>query len=261
MYTVMTQVAADALGLPVSRVRFELGDSRFPPAPSPAAPARSRASGRRCWRRRRRSAPRSCGWRWPTGGREWEGIDAAQLGFQGGVVSGPRGRVGLGQLLARKGVEYPGGYGKVDLPAAAKDHSGYAFGAQFAEVRVDPDLGTIRVSRYSGAFDCGRVLNAKTARSQLIGGIVFGIGMALLEETRVDAETGRVVNANVSEYLLPVNADAPDIQTIIVDWPTRSRRGSASKASASCRWSAPPRRSPTPSGTRPASACATCRCG
>lgn len=86
-------------------------------------------------------------------------------------------------------------------------------------MRVDADLGTIKVSRWVGAFDCGKVVNAKTARSQLIGGIVFGIGMALLEETRVDAESGRIVNANLTDYLLPVNADVPEIATIVVDAP------------------------------------------
>jgi xanthine dehydrogenase YagR molybdenum-binding subunit len=63
------------------------------------------------------------------------------------------------------------------------------------------------------------VINQKTARSQLVGGIVFGIGMALLEETRVDAETGRIVNANIADYLMPVNADIPDIETIVIDAP------------------------------------------
>jgi xanthine dehydrogenase YagR molybdenum-binding subunit len=92
----------------------------------------------------------------------------------------------------------------------------HAFGAQFAEVGVDPDLGEIRVSRFVGAFDGGNTLNAKTARSQLIGGITYGIGMALLEETLVDSETGHIVNTNVAEYVMPVNADIPDIQTIIV---------------------------------------------
>ncbi len=83
-------------------------------------------------------------------------------------------------------------------------------------MRVDPDLGIIRISRLVGVFDCGRVLNAKTARSQLIGGITFGVGMALLEETHVDAASGRIVNANVAEYLLPVNADIPAIDAIVV---------------------------------------------
>ena len=95
----------------------------------------------------------------------------------------------------------------------------HAFGAQFCEVRVDTDLRTIKVSRWVGAFDCGTVINQKTARSQLIGGIVFGLGMALLEETRVDSETGRIVNANIADYLLPVNADVPEIATILVSAP------------------------------------------
>jgi xanthine dehydrogenase YagR molybdenum-binding subunit len=98
----------------------------------------------------------------------------------------------------------------------------HAFGAQFAEVRIDPDLGEIRVSRFVGAFDAGHVLNTKTARSQLIGGITYGIGMALLEQSHVDADSGRIVNANIAEYLVPVNADIPPIETIFV--PNDDRR-------------------------------------
>ena len=103
-----------------------------------------------------------------------------------------------------------------------KTFSMHSFGAQFAEVRVDPDLGTVRLARLVGAFDTGRVMNAKTARSQLLGGMVFGVGMALLEETRVDADTGRVVNSNIAEYLLPVNADIPDMQVIMVEGDDRN---------------------------------------
>jgi xanthine dehydrogenase YagR molybdenum-binding subunit len=89
-------------------------------------------------------------------------------------------------------------------------------------VRVDPDLGIDRLARLVGAFDTGRVMNAKTAHSQLLGGMVFGVGMALLEETRVDGETGRVVNSNIAEYLLPVNADIPDMQVIMVEGDDRN---------------------------------------
>ena len=78
-------------------------------------------------------------------------------------------------------------------------------------------LREIRVSRHVGAFAAGRILNAKTARSQAIGGIVFGIGMALLEETMVDPNIGRVTNPNVAEYLMPVHADIPDIRTIFIE--------------------------------------------
>jgi xanthine dehydrogenase YagR molybdenum-binding subunit len=97
-----------------------------------------------------------------------------------------------------------------------KKWSAHAFGAQFCEVRIDADLGTIKVARWVAAFDVGKVMNERTGRSQLIGGITFGIGQALLEETRLDSPSGRYVNANLSEYLVPVNADVPDLQTIIV---------------------------------------------
>ncbi len=92
----------------------------------------------------------------------------------------------------------------------------HAFGAQFAEVRVDADLGTVRVTRFAGAFAAGRILNAKTARSQYLGGITWGIGMALMEHTRHDTRSGRVMNANLAEYLVPVNADIPAIDVHIV---------------------------------------------
>jgi xanthine dehydrogenase YagR molybdenum-binding subunit len=98
-----------------------------------------------------------------------------------------------------------------------KQYSMHAFGAQFAEVRVDPDLGTVRVVRQLGAFAAGRIINAKLARSQYIGGMTMGLGMALLEETRRDDRTGRVMTANLAEYLLPVHADVPATEAILVE--------------------------------------------
>jgi len=124
--------------------------------------------------------------------------------------------VPLRELMARSNVQYIEGTSHAEPGEEEQRFAMHAFGAHFVEVRVDADLGENRVSRYVGAFDCGRVMNAKTARSQLIGGIVFGLGMALLEETHADGETGRIVNANIAEYLVPVNADVPDIQAIIV---------------------------------------------
>jgi xanthine dehydrogenase YagR molybdenum-binding subunit len=98
----------------------------------------------------------------------------------------------------------------------AKKYSAHSFGAHFAEVTVDPDLGEVRVTRYVGAFAGGRIINAKTARSQYIGGIVWGLGMALTEESDIDSQTGRVANANIAEYLMPVHADVPEIEVIQV---------------------------------------------
>jgi CO/xanthine dehydrogenase Mo-binding subunit len=96
-----------------------------------------------------------------------------------------------------------------------------AFAAQFVEVRVDPDLGLVRVARVVSAVDGGRILNEKTATSQIIGGVVGGIGMALLEETVTDPATGRIANANFGDYLVPVNADIPELEVIFVGEPDR----------------------------------------
>src|SRR5207244_2986614 len=91
--------------------------------------------------------------------------------------------------------------------------------AQFCEVRVDPDLGEVRLSRFVGVFDSGRIMNPKTARSQFLGGITMGLGMALMEETHVDGRNGRVVNASLAEYLVPVHLDVPAIEVYWLDKP------------------------------------------
>jgi xanthine dehydrogenase YagR molybdenum-binding subunit len=91
----------------------------------------------------------------------------------------------------------------------------HAFGAVFAEVAVDPDLGETRVRRIVGAYGAGRIINPKLARSQSIGGMIGGIGMALMEHSVVDARNGRVPNANLAEYAVPVHADSPPVMDVI----------------------------------------------
>jgi xanthine dehydrogenase YagR molybdenum-binding subunit len=92
-----------------------------------------------------------------------------------------------------------------------------AHAAIFAEVKVDEELGIVRVTRIVDAVAAGRILNTKTARSQIMGGVIWGIGMALHEATHVDHRFGRVMNANIAEYLMPVNADVQDVEVIFVD--------------------------------------------
>ena len=101
-------------------------------------------------------------------------------------------------------------------PTREKKWSSHAWGAQFAEVQVDPELGTVRVTRFVGAFAAGRIVNPKTAHSQLLGGIAMGIGQALLEEDQRDPRWGRVVNADLAGYLVPTQPDVPDIEVILV---------------------------------------------
>jgi len=215
-YTVMTQVASDALGMPVHKIRFELGDSSLPPAPvsggsmtvasvAPSVQAACQALVDKI--KDLALADTGTGWRGQT-------RDALQI--RDGLVAGADRRVPIAALLEKLGQPFVEAEAQTKPGDEKKRFSMHAFGAHFAEVRIDQDLGQIRVSRFVGAFDAGHILNAKTARSQLIGGITYGISMALFEETQVDGETGRVVNANVAEYVMPVNADIPDIQTIVV---------------------------------------------
>ncbi|MBV9655867.1 MAG: xanthine dehydrogenase family protein molybdopterin-binding subunit [Acetobacteraceae bacterium] len=216
-YTVLAQVAADALGLPLHRVRVELGDSRLPPAPGSGGSQTAASVASAVLAASEAARAEAIHLAIADRGAAWGGADPGSFDFRDGIISGPPGRVGLSDVLGRHGVRQIQQSATTSPGDAKKTHSLHSFGAHFAEVRVDPDFGTIRVSRWVGAFDCGKLLNAKTAESQLKGGIVFGIGMALLEETRTDPETGRITNANIAEYLVPVNADVPDIRTIVVD--------------------------------------------
>lgn len=214
-YTVMSQVAAAELRVPVGRVRFELGDSRFPNAPvsggsqtvasvGSAVHAACAAARQQVIEAVRRDP--ELGW----------GLAGEELRFENLAVLAPGRRIGLAQILARQGRDHFEVEAHTDAGHGKEHYSLHAFGAQFAEVRVDPDLGTIRVSRFVGVFDVGRILNAKLARSQMIGGITYGLGMALFEATEMDAESGRIVNANIAEYLVPVNADVPPIEVLIL---------------------------------------------
>jgi xanthine dehydrogenase YagR molybdenum-binding subunit len=108
--------------------------------------------------------------------------------------------------------------------------SAHSWSAHFVEVRVDEDFGIVRVKRMVGAFDSGRVYNPKLARSQWIGGMVMGIGQALLEEGQIDPRDGRVTNANLAEYVVAVNADVPEIHTIDVGIPDHQASALGGKA-------------------------------
>jgi xanthine dehydrogenase YagR molybdenum-binding subunit len=102
-------------------------------------------------------------------------------------------------------------------PEAQERYSMHAFGAVFAEVAIDPDVGTIAVRRAVGAYGIGRVVNPRLAASQCTGGMIGGIGMALMERTALDPRDGRPVNAHMADYLMPVNLDIPTLEAHFVD--------------------------------------------
>jgi xanthine dehydrogenase YagR molybdenum-binding subunit len=193
-YTVFTQVSADALGLPVEAITFELGDSDFPPAPVSGG-SNSSASVSEAILQAAAAA------------REKLGPSAADR-------TAP-----LGELVRRSGRALEA-EGSSSPPEEEKRKSSiHSFGAHFCEVQVDPLLPRVRVARWVSVMNVGRVLNAKTARSQVLGGVTMGIGAALLEHTVYDGRTGRPVTANLADYLVPVNADVGTIEVHFVGEP------------------------------------------
>jgi xanthine dehydrogenase YagR molybdenum-binding subunit len=189
-YTVMTQVAADALGLPPDRVRFELGSTDMPENPASTGSVTAASTG---------SAVHEAA------AALKQKMDELAAGGSYASVFEKNGNRPIEVTITAK----PG--------AEQQQYSAHAFGTVFTEVHVDVDLGLVRVPRVVTAHGVGKVLNAKTARSQIQGGVVWGIGMALLEQTHIDPRTGRYVNADLAEYLVPVNADVGTIDVHFVD--------------------------------------------
>ncbi len=219
-YTTFTLIAAQTLGLPVERVTFQLGDSTYPQAPV-AGGSQLTASLGSATRlaaldlRSRLIALAVADARSPL-----HGADPAAVEFANGrlsLSSAPARGETFETLLARNGGTAVTGSADAAPGAEKQQYSMHAFGAQFAMVRVDPALGTVRLVKQIGAFASGRIINAKTARSQYLGGMVFGVGMALLEESRPDERTGRFMNANLGEYLVPVHADMGLMDALIVE--------------------------------------------
>ena len=225
-YTVMTQLSAELLGLGLDQVRFDLGDTDMPMAPPAGGSGLTAALGNAVQAACRKviqafldtvaddpgSPLRGCrpGDVTAAGGR----IHYLKEPARGEAYSGILARHGLDELTADGDSAPPEAQDVGMAPAGA-------FAARFVEVRVDPDIGLVRVTRVVSAIDAGRILNEKTATSQIIGGTVGGIGMALLEETVTDPATGRIANANLGDYLVPVNADVPDLEVLFVGEPDR----------------------------------------
>ena len=219
-YTVMAQLATDALKLPLHRVRFELGDSDFPKAPVSGGSQSAASVGSAVLAvvesaKQRLFEMALAAKRSPVAGASVDDLELSD-GFVR-LRSAPHRQIAVPALLTRNRLERLVVEGDAKPGDEKKRYSMHSFGAQFAEVRVDPELAQIRVTRFVGAYAAGRILNMKTARSQALGGITMGIGMALMEATHIDPNTGRVVNPNVSEYVMPVNADIPDLTTIFVE--------------------------------------------
>ncbi|MFF5108496.1 xanthine dehydrogenase family protein molybdopterin-binding subunit [Streptosporangium sp. NPDC000509] len=216
-YTVMAQVGAEVLGMPVRSVRFSLGDSVFPrsvPAvASTTVPSVGAAVARAAAEARKRViAIAVADRRGPL-----RGVSPDEVRTEDGYLIHRSKRVGYREVMRRHGRPI-----EVTVEPPEQTPMSYSVGAYFTEVRVHPGLGRIRVRRVVGVFDPGRVLNQKTARGQAIGGATWCIGLSLTEHALVDPHLGRIVTPNLSTYLIPVNADVPDIDVDFIDRPDPS---------------------------------------
>jgi xanthine dehydrogenase YagR molybdenum-binding subunit len=220
-WTAFAQIAADSLGLDLDRITFRSGTSDLPDAGIGGGSAHTATAG---------MAIHGAGadviakladlamsdQRSPLFGAGNVGVVARDGKLFRRDDEG-RGE-SYGDILARAGLSEIEGQGSsAPDPAVQEAYAAHAHGAVFAEVRVDPDLGQVRVSRLVGAFAAGRIINPRMVRSQYYGGMIWGVSFALHEQAVVDLRTGRVMNANLGEYHVPVNADVPSIEAILVE--------------------------------------------
>jgi xanthine dehydrogenase YagR molybdenum-binding subunit len=202
-HTVMPQIAADALGVPIDRVRLSLGDTKLPETGGTFGSSTTLGVG---------SAVHDAATKLKSKLLELakrKGGELAETSY--GKILAQSGK----QKLSAEGHWSPGA--EASPLGEAKDWSMASFGAVFAEVRVDEELPIPRVSRCVGVYSAGRIINPKTAKSQVIGGIVWGIGQALLEASEMDRVVGRYLSKNLAGYLLPVNADVGSVDVSFVD--------------------------------------------
>ncbi|MDR5882401.1 xanthine dehydrogenase family protein molybdopterin-binding subunit [Caballeronia sp. LZ032] len=221
-YTIMTQVAADALGFPPDYVRFALGDSSLPKAPvsggSQSAASVSPAVRAASLQARDQLIAMALADR----GSPVAGLAREDVTVNNGWVvslSNPERRDPAAAVIARNGGKAIEAMATARPGDEKKQYAFHSFGAVFAEVHVDAELGIIRVPRIVGVYDVGTLLNRKTAHSQLMGGIVWGVGSALMEKSELDARYGRYTNANLAEYHVPVNADIGTLDIAFVEHP------------------------------------------
>lgn len=243
-YTVLAQTAADALGVPIDKITVEIGDSSLPPAPiaggsqttasvHPAVLAAVQTLRKDLMLLAFSDAKSKLN------GRKAEEIDFAggkfhlkadasisdsyadimsrnnKQAMEACATSMPASGSGLGAPVSPC-MEVPLA---IEENSNSKKYAFHSFGAQFAEVWVDEDLGTIRVSRFTSVQDVGLIMNEKTARSQIIGGVIFGIGAALMEETQYDKKFGNPVTRSLGDYHVPVNSDVPQIDVHFIGKP------------------------------------------
>ena len=219
-YTVMSMIAAEFLGLHLRQVDFQLGDSRMPKAPAQGGSWTTASVGSAIHGAALAIQARLLALALQDSSSPLRSAQAADVEMLDGrlrLKANPSRSVVIRELMARhKLTEVSETFEAKPSPEREK-YASLAHGAQFVEVKVDPDIGTVRVSRVIEVTACGKIMNPKASHSQEIGGVVWGIGMALQEATEIDHRYGRIMNPNLQHYHVPVNADVHAIETLFVE--------------------------------------------
>lgn len=219
--TVQIQHAADRLGLPIDRITFRYGDTALPDAPIVAGgssqtisiAAAVEAAVEKAHKTLLALGPGDA----PLSGAKYEEVEARDGGlFRIGDANAGETYTAMLERAGRDCIEVEESSG---MPLELRKYSMASYGAHFCEVRVNQESGEVRISRWLACFDCGRILNPKTATSQFRGAIVMGIGAALTEDTLFDERRGRIMNPTMAEYHVPVHLDVPHIDVLYLDIP------------------------------------------
>jgi xanthine dehydrogenase YagR molybdenum-binding subunit len=220
-WTALAQIAADSLGLDLDQLAFRSGSSDLPDAGIAGGSAHTATAGMAIHGAGADVIAKLADLAMTDERSPLFGAGNAGVAARGGrlVRRDDEGRgESYADILARAGLAEIEGHGTGAADAAAQQaYAMHAHGAVFAEVKVDPDLGQVRTTRLVGAFAAGTIINPRLVRSQYYGGMIWGVSFALHEQAVVDPRSGRVMNANLAEYHVPVNADVPSLEAILVE--------------------------------------------
>ena len=222
-YTVFAEVVSDKTGLPVDKIQVLLGDSALPPGPTSGGsaatatvlPAISAATEKAIGVVLKVASK--------TDASPFHGVDPKDLKMTSGRIhrtsESPSRGVPFEQFLAMQKLAGVDGISTTDAAPDEKKYAIHSFGAHFCEVSFQPDTAHLRVTRWLSVIDGGRMINAKTARNQILGAVVMGVGMGMLEGAVYDLRSGQPINNNFADYLVPVNADIPELDCMFLDYP------------------------------------------
>jgi xanthine dehydrogenase YagR molybdenum-binding subunit len=224
-YTIMAQTAASELGMPMSKVHAELGDTKQPRGPVSGGSQTAATVTPAVKAAVEQAVLKLVTLEIGNQASPFYNLQPAQLEWKEGKLQKkdePASGIAPEAIVARNGGKPVGAMAMAQPSQDAEAYSQHSWGAVFAEVGVDQALGTVHIRRIVGVYDVGTLLNERTAKSQLIGGIVWAVGFALEEATHIDPRTGRAVNNNLAEYHVPVNLDIGTIEVSALDIPDKN---------------------------------------